>query len=269
MNCRPLVAIAALCMSVLTGTAQALTMEQWAEKHGIPTDASYDGTRVMETKDGQFSFAERKAPGKQLMGINMNGMQASMIMREDLQKAWAIMPDMGMYREMKFFDAQKQSADGMQVSKVEEVGREDVNGYSSRKFKTQFKDQNGKGAGFMWITDAGVPIKMDMIYKSRGMKGQRMKSELTELNMRPQADHHFELAEGLQPMSLGAMMGMARQQQNQTGQHRQTNRTQDDAATDPSIAEEVGRAAKEESENAVVNETRNAVRKGIRGLFNR
>lgn len=269
MNCKSLKAIAFVCLAALTGAAQALTMEQWAKEHGIRTDASYDGTRVMETKDGQFSFTERKAPGKQVMGMNMGGMQATVIMREDLNKAWTVMPDMGMYREMKFGDAQKQSADNMQVSKVEEVGRETINGHSSRKFKTQFKDQNGKGAGFMWITDAGVPIKMDMIYKNRGMKGQRMKMELTELNMRPQADHHFELPAGLQPMTMGAMMGMARRQQNQTGQTQQTNQTPGSVPESPTVAEEIGRAAKEESESAVVDETRNAVREGIRGLFRR
>lgn len=269
MHSKSLKAIAFICLAALAGMAQALTMEQWAEKHGIPMNASYDGTRVMETKDGQFSFTERKAPGKQVMGINMGGMQATMIMREDLNKAWAVMPQMGMYREMKFNQAQQQSADNMQVSKVEEVGRETINGYPSRKFKTQFKDQDGKGAGFMWITDAGVPIKMDMIYKNRGMKGQRMKMELTELNMRPQADHHFEVPEGLQPMTMGAMMGMARQQQDQTGQNTRANRNPDATAEQPTVVDEIGRAAKEESESAVVDETRNAIRKGIRGLFNK
>jgi hypothetical protein len=267
MNCKALIALTTLLLTAWAGAAQAVTMQQWAEKYGIRTDASYDGTRVMETKDGQFSFTERKAPGKQVMGMDMGGMQAIVIMREDLNKAWAVMPEMGMYREMKIDQALESSADNMQVSKIEEVGREDVNGHSSRKFKTNFKDRNGKGAGFMWITDEGVPIKMDMIYKNRGMKGQRMKMELTELNMREQAAHHFELPEGLQPMNMGAMLGMARNMQKETGQNQQTNQSAGGQSRDPNLAEEVGEAAKDESERAVINETRGAIRKGIRGLF--
>lgn len=268
MNCKTLILAAGLALlTAWASAAQALTMQQWADKHGIRTDASYDATRVMETKDGQFSFKERKAPGKQTMEVNMGGMEGRMIMREDLKKAWFIMTEMGMYREMDMSEAMSQQADSMQVSKVEELGRETVNGFDSRKFKTQFKDKNGKGAGFMWITDEGVPIKMDMIYKNRGMKGQRMKMELKDLQMRAQAASHFELPADLKPMNLGSMLGMARQMQNETGQTQQTNRTQGQAANDPTLAEEVGKAAKDETEGAVVNETRNAIRKGIRGLF--
>lgn len=268
MHIKRWIAVGLSCIG-LCSTAHATSMQEWAEKYGIAMDASYDATRVMETKDGQFSFKERKAPGKQAMEMNMGGMSGQMIMREDLGKAWFIMTDMGMYREMDTRDAMKEQAEAMQVSKVEEVGRETVNGFPSRKFKTQFKDKNGKGAGFMWITDDGVPIKMDMIYKNRGMKGQRMKMELKDLQMRAQAASHFELPDGLQPMTLGAMMNMGRQMQQDTGANQQTNRSQTQAQQQPTIIEEVGEAAKDETEGAVVNETRNAIRKGIRGLFNR
>jgi hypothetical protein len=68
-------------------------------------------------------------------------------------------------------------------------------------------------------------------------------------------------------MNMGAMLGMARNMQKETGQNQQTNRSQESAANDPTIVDEVGKAAKDETEGAVVNETRNAIRKGIRGLF--
>lgn len=265
----------ACAMLVLWGSsAFALTMEQWAEKYGIRTDASYDATRVMESKDGTFEFKERKAPGKSAMEMNMGGMQGTAIIREDLKKAWFIMPSMGMYREMDMRDAMKQQTEAMQVSKVEEVGRETVNGFSSRKFKTQFKDQNGKGAGFMWITDDGVPIKMDMIYKNRGMKGQRMKMELKDLQLRAQDASHFELPAGVKPMSLGSIMQGMRQSQDATGRNTHANqdpRSQSASTPQqpPTFGEELGEAAKDEAQDSVVDETRSAVREGIRGLFRR
>lgn len=275
MTTRICTALILLFGVALSSTTYAKTMQQWAEEYGIRMDASYDATRIMETKDGKLSFKERKAPQKSAMEISMGGMGGTMIMREDLNKAFFVMTDMGMYREMALGEAMSQSADGMQVSKVEELGRETVNGYSARKFKTQFKDKDGKGAGFMWITDDGVPIKMDMIYKNRGMKGQRMKMELVDLQMRNQDPSHFELPDGIQPMNFAAMMGMAQQMEQATG-----NSTGNRAPAAPSqpisqqpqqptFADEISEAAQEESENAVIEETRGAIREGIRGLFKR
>ncbi|MEM7000311.1 MAG: DUF4412 domain-containing protein [Pseudomonadota bacterium] len=244
----------------------AKTMQEWAADYGIPMDASYDATRLMETKEGRMSFKERKAPGKSRMEMSMGGMHGTMIMREDLGKSYFLMPDMGMYREVDLREASSQTGDSMQVSRVEEVGRETINGFDSRKFKTRFKDQHGKGAGFMWITDQGVPIKMDMIYKSRGMKGQRMKIELTELNMRNQDPAHFELDPELKPMNMGALMGMAGRIDQQTGGTR-ANKEPTDSTIAEDMAEDVGDAAASETRRSVINETRRAVRKGLRGLF--
>ena len=257
---------AGLILTIGAIPAMAKTLQQWAVEYGIPMDASYDATRVMETAEGRFTIKEHHAPQKSRTEIAMGGVNGTMIVREDLGTAYFIMPEMNMYREMQQQEAMDQSVSGMQVSRVEEVGREEINGYDSRKFKTRFKDQNGKGAGFMWITDAGVPIKMDMIYKSRGMKGQRFKMELTDLNMRSQDPEQFELPQGLEPMSMGNMLNLARfseQQGEQQGEQPAQSRTQ------PSLAEEAGDAAEDETRRGIVNETRRAVRDGLRGLFGR
>ncbi|MEM6710296.1 MAG: DUF4412 domain-containing protein [Pseudomonadota bacterium] len=267
--------LAALCSLFLLATvcvpASAKTMEELAAEYGFRTDVSYDGTRIMETKDGKFSFKERHAPNKSSMEVNMGGMSGTMIMREDLNKAYFLMPDMGMYREMDVSEASQQSPAGQDLSKLEEVGRETVNGFSARKFKTQFKDSEGKGAGFVWITDEGVPIKMDMIYKSRGMKGQRLTMQLADLKIRRQDPAYFEVPSNLQPMNLGAMLGMAQQMQQETGNSQANqappSRTAAGDRNNPTFAEEVGKAAQDESENVVIEETRRSIRDGLRGLF--
>ena len=95
------------------------------------------------------------------------------------------------------------------------MGREAVNGNPSTKYKAKFTDNEGKGAGFIWVTDTGVPIKMDMIYSSKGAKGQRMTMQFTELNLREQDPKYFEVPPDLKPMNMGgglsgfgAMLGM-------------------------------------------------------------
>lgn len=185
--------------------------ERWADEFGIDMNVSYDGIRVMEFQGGQFEATERRAPGKMYTEINMGNMTSGVILREDLQKSYILMPSMGFYKEDSLKGGMMQSANGMEFDKIEKVGREDILGYPSTKFKTKFKDNEGKGAGFMWVTDSGVPIKMDMIYSNSKFKGERISMAFTELNLREQDPAFFELPANLKPMgmsSLGDMMKM-------------------------------------------------------------
>ena len=265
------------CLVVFAGLfsgsihAKTQTMEQWAEEYGIPLDVSYDATRIIETEQGSFSLKERKAPGKTMVEMNFQGIQGATIIREDLDKAWFFSTEMGFYREMDMSQANQQRPDNSQVTDVEEVGRETINGYSTRKFKSEFKDNNGKAEGFMWITDDGIPIKMDMTYTSRRARGQTVTMELEDLQVRAQDASHFELPEGLEPLSLGAMLRMGRQAQRQNTGLENTGQTAgaEPAAEQPTLGEELVEEAAAETKDSLKNETRNSVRKGIRNLFKR
>lgn len=199
------VAISLLFLPLVASAAHP--WERWAEELGIDPDVSYDGVRVMTMEQGEFQFTERKAPQKMYTEYQMGGMSGGFILREDLDKAYLLMPTMGMYKEMSLSEGFYESAGGMEFSEIKEVGRETVNGYPCVKYSARFQDKEGKGAGFLWIADIGVPIKMDMIYSSRGEKGMRISSEMVELNLRPQDPSAFELPSGLQPMGTMGVLG--------------------------------------------------------------
>jgi hypothetical protein len=199
--------LAALCLLAIPALALAAhPWERW-EELGIDPNVSYDGVRIMTMKDGDFEITERKAPQKMYTEFNMGAVSGGFILREDLDKAYLLMPSMGMYRETSLSEGEYEAAGGMEFSNIEAAGEEVVNGHPSTKYKARFKDKEGKGAGFIWITDTGVPIKMDMIYSSRGEKGMRISSELVELNLRPQDPAAFELPAGLKPMGVSGMFG--------------------------------------------------------------
>jgi len=198
-----------LGLSLLTSLAFAKSgahpYDRWAEEFGIDLNVSYDGVRIIEFQGGQFEATERRAPGKMYSEIQMSGMTSGVILREDLQKSYILIPSMGLYKEESLKGGMLQASNGLEFSKIEKIGREDINGHPSNKFKTRFKDNEGKGAGIMWITDTGVPIKVDMIYSSKKMKGQRISMEFIELNFREQDPAFFELPPNLKPMGLGGM----------------------------------------------------------------
>lgn len=185
--------------------------QRWADEFGLDLNVSYDGIRTIEFSEGTFEAIERRAPGKMYTETQAGGMTAGVILREDLGKSYILMPSMGFYKEDSLKDGMLQSSNGLEFSKIDKMGREEINGHPSTKFKTKFKDNEGKGAGFVWVTDTGIPIKMDMIYSNKDMKGKRFLVQFIELNIREQDPSFFELPPNLKPMgmsSLGDMMKM-------------------------------------------------------------
>ena len=185
--------------------------EEWAEELGIDMDVSYDGTRIMEIKGGQFEATEHRAPGKMYTQIHMQGMSSGIIMREDLGMSYILMPSMGFYKEDTLEGGMMQQSNGMEFSKIKKVGTETIIGFPSTKYKTKFKDKEGKGAGFIWVTDSGVPIKFEMIYTNKDVKGLRINMVFTELNLREQDPAVFELPDNLKPMGMSSIADMMKQ----------------------------------------------------------
>lgn len=191
-----------LCLFALPALAEH-PYERWADEFGMDLNVSYDGIRVMEIQGGTFEAAEFKAPGKMYTELMMQGMSSGVIIREDLGKSYLLMPSMGFYKEDSLEGGMMQASNGLEFSKIEKLGKETINGFPSTKYKTRFQDNDGKGAGFVWVTDSGVPIKMEMIYSNKDIKGTRINMEFTELNLREQDPAVFELPGNLQPMSMG------------------------------------------------------------------
>lgn len=207
-----LLGLVLVLVTVFAGPALAVhPYQEWADQLGIDLNVSYDGTRIMEFEGGMFEVTEYKAPGKMYTEVQMQGMSSGVILREDLGKSYLLMPSMGFYKEESLEGGMLQASNGMEFSKIEKMDRETINGFPSTKYQTRFEDNNGKGAGFVWVTDSGVPIKMDMIYSDKKSKGMRINMEFTELNLREQDPAVFEVPEGLEPMNfgnIGALMKM-------------------------------------------------------------
>lgn len=206
------------CTSLGLYTSAALAVhpyDRWAAELGIDQNASYDGTRVMEFQGGTFEMTERRAPGKMYTEMHVGDMTAGVILREDLNKSYILMPSMGFYKEETLEDGMTQASNGLEFSEIEKVGAEDVNGHASTKYNMRFKDKEGTGSGFVWVTDTGVPIKIDMLYSGQGVTDQRLTMQFTELNLRQQEPAYFEVPANLTPMSFsggisnfGKLMGM-------------------------------------------------------------
>jgi outer membrane lipoprotein-sorting protein len=190
--------VAAVCTVGVMTQAEAATLPA--------PSVEYSADRVMETSSGTFNGKVYATKDKERSETNMGGMQSVMILRRDKQLGWMLMPSHKMYQTMDFAKAQAQAgaAPDDQVE-ITEVGTETIEGFSAKKLKMLMKD--GSAGGFIWITEQGIPVKMDMLSKS-GRDKSRMTITLKNLKIGAQDAQLFELPSGYSAMPSMGSLGM-------------------------------------------------------------
>jgi hypothetical protein len=156
----------------------------------VPT-VEYSADRTVATEAGTFDGKVYFTKDKERLETNAQGMQSVMILRRDQQIGWMLMPAQRMYQKLDLRRAQEQS--GSQPSDdvtITEVGAETVEGHAATKYKMLLKDGK-EGGGFIWITQDGIPVKMDFLGKS-GREKTRMTVTLTNLTIGTQDPALFE-----------------------------------------------------------------------------
>ncbi len=244
--------------------AHAEDAREYMEKFGVDPNASFSGTRHVESKEGQMDMFIRQAPQKMRMDMEMAGRTMTVITREDLGVNYMLMPQMNMYKEVKA-DEMMAGGASLSFSEVSEVGRESVSGYACTKFKAKFADaRGGRAGGYYWVSDDGILMKVDMIYKSRKQKGQRMVFTMRDLQIGAQDPTYFEVPDNYSKMGFGMGMG-------QLSGARSGPATDQGAQTagyeEPTLGDAMQEVAEDEAEKAVVDETRKSVRKSLKKLF--
>jgi hypothetical protein len=149
----------ALGVSAFAGASHAATLP-------VPS-VEYSADRTVETDAGTMSGKVYFARGKERQETSMKGFQTVMILRQDKQLGYMLMPAQHMYQQLDITSARKQSGsqDASQVD-ITEVGKETLDGRATTKYKLLMKD--GSGGGFVWITGEGIAVKMDLLSKSGG-----------------------------------------------------------------------------------------------------
>lgn len=197
----------------------------------------------------------------------MGGQSAAVITREDLGVNYMLMPQVSMYKEVKA-DEMMSGGGKLSFSEVSEVGRESIGGFDCTKYKGQFTDaKGGRASGYYWVSDDGILMKVDMIYQSRGQKGERMVFTMRDLQIGEQDSAYFEVPGGYSKLGFG--MGRGRGSPDQRAVAQSPAIPGQTGYEEPGLGDAMEDAAKDEAEQAIVDETRNTVRKGLRGLFDK
>ncbi|MEM7430607.1 MAG: DUF4412 domain-containing protein [Pseudomonadota bacterium] len=226
-----------------------------ARQFGVDPNAAYSGTRVMSSEEGQVEMFVRQSGAKMRMDMNAGGQDVAIIVRQDLGLSYLLMPSMNTYRSVNTRDYETTGSD-LFFSDIKEVGRETVDGVDCRKIKAKFKDAEGtKSRGHYWVSDDGVLMKIDMTYRNKGRKGERLILTMRDVVVGSQDAEHFEVPADYREISLS----MSSVIPSGTGD-------QSDGG-DATMGDKVKDVAEEEAEKKVLEKARDKVKDGLDRIF--
>lgn len=179
------------------------------EELGIDVRAAYSGDRVIEsTQAGRtVTFREHRAPGKARLELEESGQRIVMILDEPAGKAFMLLPALSLYSEVGVQEFQARAWESLDLLDFEKLDRETVDGHPATRYRVSWRDPEGReGQGFHWVTDDGVPIRMDITYGSPEQPGERVVAELRNLAVGPQDPALFERPAGY--MALPSLEGL-------------------------------------------------------------
>ncbi len=167
----------------------------------------YSGILTVEFSAGAMSGPYAYTPTKERREMNMQGQNIVTIDRKDKGVSWQLMPDQKMYMESKIGANPNEEPTDLSSFTIESsvVGPEVLNGVATTKSKIIMTAKNGeKFGGFSWVTDEGITVKTDAIAMAKNSK-QRIKMELTDLEVGPQDPSKFEIPAGYTRMDMSGM----------------------------------------------------------------
>lgn len=168
----------------------------------------YSADRRIETDSGEMRGRVNAVPGKERTETRMGDIASVMILDINDRKGWMLMPTMKSYQELDLKRAGQQTgAVTPEQTDLEPVGPETVSGLATTKYKFVMKDKSA--GGFLWYTDSGIPVKMDVISKT-GKDKARMTVTLENIQIGPQDPKLFEVPADYSRMpSAGPFGGMS------------------------------------------------------------
>ncbi len=182
---------------------------------GDEPTVSYSGVRELTSSQGTVTMKEYYAPQKQRMEMSGPTGDVVLINRRDKNGSWLLMPEMKMFMEIPSKQFQQQTGSHAKVIENKKVGSETLDGHKVDKYRTIVEDADGgRGEGYYWITQDGIPLKMEMDLIQDGKK-QHMVTELKKLKIGAQPATLFEVPAGYSAMPsidkdmLSSMMNSA------------------------------------------------------------
>lgn len=167
-----------------TAAAPASAMTLGEAKVGF----SADRTLIVDGKTYQGKMWTM--PGEERHEQNLNGIPAAFVLHTDTPIADLVLPELHTVVEFLLPPELHLFADPRLTRKP--VGHEAVNGIPTTKYAIDETVPEGHGEGFLWLSDNGIPMKLDGTFTRTSGRVAHLHWELTHVQFGPQPASLFE-----------------------------------------------------------------------------
>ncbi|HWB50695.1 MAG TPA: hypothetical protein VG651_16420 [Stellaceae bacterium] len=165
------------------------------------TGFSADRTLVIDGRTYQGKLWTM--PGVERHEQNLNGIPAAFVLRNDTPIGDLVLPKLHTVVEFRLPPELHLFADPRLTRKP--VGHETVNGIATTKYAIDETIPEGRGEGFLWLSDKGIPMRLDGSFTRTNGKTGHLHWELTHVKLGPQPAALFDPPHGFSKLPAEAL----------------------------------------------------------------
>ena len=181
----------------------AVTMPAVATTLGeAKTGFSADRTLVVDGKT--YLGRMWTMPGAERHEQNLNGIPAAFVLHGDTPIADLVLPQLHTVVEFLLPPELHLFADPHLTRRP--IGHETVNGIATTKYAIDETVPEGHGAGTLWLSDSGIPMKLDGAFTRTSGRVAHLHWELTHVRLGPQPGSLFETPHGFSKLPAEAIV---------------------------------------------------------------
>lgn len=185
-----------LALAILAAsTASAATLSD--AKVGFSAD------RLLVINGKSYHGKMWNMPGKERHEQDLNGIPAAFILRTGTPIGDVVLPKL--HTTVEFvMPAELRLFDDPRLDK-KPVGHETINGVATTKYDIAVTVPEGHGSGNLWLSDQGIPMKLDGTFTRASGRAATLHWELTQVHLGPQPGSLFEPPAGFSKLPAEAL----------------------------------------------------------------
>jgi hypothetical protein len=143
-------------------------------------------------------------PGEERHEQNLNGIPAAFVLHNDTPLGQLVLPEL--HTVVEFLLPPELHLFSDPPLKRSPVGQESVNGVATTKYAIDETVPEGHGTGFLWLSDSGIPMKLDGTFTRTSGRVTHLHWELTHVRLGPQPASLFETPHGFTKLPAEAIV---------------------------------------------------------------
>jgi len=191
----------AVVLALISASASAATLGE------AKTGFSADRTLVIDGKTYQGRMWTM--PGMERHEQNLNGIPAAFVLRSDTPLADLVLPELHTVVEFMLPAELRLFSDPRLTRRP--VGHETINGIATTKYAIDETVPEGHGEGFLWLSDSGIPMKLDGSFTRTSGRAAHLHWELNHVKLGPQPGSLFEAPHGFSKLpgdAIAPLLGL-------------------------------------------------------------